>query len=109
MAAGHSRKPARLSPSPLQTERPRKGVSTRRTATGMNAEINGAAGERGKASATTMEAENTRPRKLSVSRRGPLSMIKLRSVSVVILVGAELRPERVGCKGETRRQMEVRE
>jgi hypothetical protein len=45
MAAGQSRKPARFSPSPLQTERPRKGVSTKRAATGMNAEINGAAGE----------------------------------------------------------------
>jgi hypothetical protein len=72
----HSRRPARLSPSPLQTERLRKGVSIKRTATRMNAEINGVAGERGKAAATTMEAEKTTPRKLSVSRRGPLSMIK---------------------------------
>ena len=86
MAAGQSRKPARFSPSPLQTERPRKGVSTKRAATGMNAEINGAARERGKAAAATMEAEKTRPRKLSKSRRGPLFMIKLRSVSVVIPV-----------------------
>jgi len=40
----------------------------------MNAEINGAAGEWGNATATTMEAEKTRPRKLRVSGRGSLSM-----------------------------------